>query len=87
MGKIIVHSAEKLTATDIQKVRYIMRMARDRDTALANTFPERFRKRDGEEVFFDVGKRRYMERVDCEMQEIAHLPRNNFTLSDNRKSL
>ncbi|MBQ7478892.1 MAG: hypothetical protein IJT01_08335 [Selenomonadaceae bacterium] len=64
MGKIIVHSAEKLTATDIQKVRYLMRMARDRDTALANIFPERFKRRDGNDIYFDAGKRRWCIEID-----------------------
>ena len=65
MGAITVHSAEALTESDIRKIRYIMRMARDRDTSLANIFPERFKKRDGEEIFFDAGRRRYVERIEC----------------------
>lgn len=64
MGKIIVHSAEKLTATDIQKVHYLMRMARDRDTALANIFPERFKRRDGNDIYFDAGKRRWCTEIE-----------------------
>ena len=62
---ISVYSAKALTEKDIRKIRYIMRMARDRDTALSNVFPERFVKRVGENVLLDKGKRRYTAHFEC----------------------
>ena len=65
MARITVHSTGALPGTDIQKIRYIMRKARDRDTALANVFSERFVKREGDDIFLDKGKRRYTVHFEC----------------------
>lgn len=65
MSRITIHSAAALAESDVQKIRYLMRMARDRDTALANIFPERFKRRDGNDIYFDAGKRRYVTQIDC----------------------
>ena len=59
MATITVHSAETLSENELRQVRYIMHMARDRDAAISNIFPDRFRKRDGDNIYFDKGKRRY----------------------------
>ena len=63
---ITVYSAEALTEKDIQKIRYLMRKAPHKDTALANIFPGRFRRRDSNIIYFDTGKRRYTAKFDCE---------------------
>ena len=60
---ITVYSAQKLTPQDVQKIRYIMKAAKNRDTALYNIFPTRFKRREGNTLYFDMGKRRYSEKI------------------------
>lgn len=61
--EIRIYSATKLTEPDIEAVRFIMAQSQNRDRDLANRFPQRFKRREGNKVYFDLGKRRYLERV------------------------
>lgn len=57
---ITVYSAKALTADEQKKLRYIVENSRNRDRDLANAFPQRFKRRKGASIFFDIGKRRYV---------------------------
>ena len=63
---ITVYSAQKLTPVDMQKIRYIMKKAQHIDTCLYNTFPDCFNHREGNNLFFDKGNRRYCEKIDTQ---------------------
>ena len=59
--RITVYSASLLKEGDKEKIRFIMETSDSRDRDLANAFPQRFRQRKGSRIFFDKGKRRYVE--------------------------
>ena len=62
--KVKVWSVMAINEKERSLIRNIMKTAINRDRSLANAFPQRFRKRKGNELFFDAGKRRYMELIE-----------------------
>jgi hypothetical protein len=61
--KVKVWSAMPVNAADIEKIRYIMKNSTNRNRDLSNAFPHRFKRRQGNDIFFDAGKRRYCQEV------------------------
>lgn len=59
----VVYSVMPLTADEQKKLRYIVENSRNRDRDLANVFPQRFKRRKGVSIFFDIGKRRYVTNI------------------------
>lgn len=64
MPEIKVYSAQKLTAQEVDAIRFIMQNSRNRDQDLCNRFPQRFKCREGNTVKLDYGKRRYCVKID-----------------------
>jgi len=61
--EIKIFSAQKLTPQEVDAIRFIMQKSRNRDRDLCNRFPQRFKRREGNKVYFDHGKRRYCEKI------------------------
>ena len=62
--KVKVWSAVALTDNDIKKIHYVMGNSRNRNRDLSNQFPQRFKTRKGNTIFFGIGKRRYCTEIE-----------------------
>lgn len=61
--EIKIFSAQKLTAQEVDAIRFIMQKSKYRDRDLCNRFPQRFKRREGNTIKLDHGKRRYCEKI------------------------
>ena len=62
--KVKIWSAMALKDDEVKKIRYVMENSRNCDRDLSNQFPQRFKRREGNKIFFDIGKRRYCTEIE-----------------------
>ncbi len=64
MEKVLIWSATPLTETDVRKLRHIIQNSHDRDRDLRNQFSNRYQKRKGRNIYFDLGKRQHCTEIE-----------------------
>ena len=61
--KTKIWSVMPIEAEDKEKLCFILQNSRNRNRDLANAFPHRFKRRKGNAIFFDAGRRRYCTEI------------------------
>ncbi len=63
MMKTKVWSVMPINAEEKESLRFILQHSQNRNRDLANAFPHRFKRRQGGDIFFDAGRRRYCTEI------------------------